>query len=393
VPCFCSITWEPELEKSAVANVREFVYALKFGIPVDSKQALAELGLEAPASTEAIRRAYLRSVRKHPPERDPEGFRRVRQAYELLRDRPWLWGGTLESDAAGSDPVPAASALSASAEPATDVVPTPAQEPSSVEREHESAFFVVPKDEPAAPLPWRDIQKTLQLLEDGKLAEARRLSEALDRRMTDFGMRAREIGAYAIARWTLVGELLALEGAVSEGLIRALAAGVRSGDFEEADIQRGKAGWRVRRALAAKAPSLNKAMLTSAGLPRFRPGFTRWSWIWVGWLVLQLLKFGFGSFVDTKPRPDTAHVVATANASAGQHAVGSPAQQRLVNAARALDEAVQYGDCNTVREQWPLYARGVREAGFAWSRENYAERRQRALEMCAELAGELSEVP
>ena len=156
---------------------------------------------------------------------------------------------------------------------------------------------------------------------------------------------------------------------------------------------RQQGSWRMRRALAARAPSLNRAMGLAAGVPRFRPGFTRWSWIWVGWLVLQVLKFGFGSFVETKPRPDSAPVVATANASTGQHAAGSPAQERLVSAARAVDEAVQYGDCNTVREQWPRYARGVREAGFAWSREIYAERRLRALEMCAELTSELSEVP
>lgn len=31
-----------------------------------------------------LRRAYLRAIKKHKPERDPEGFRRVRDAYELL---------------------------------------------------------------------------------------------------------------------------------------------------------------------------------------------------------------------------------------------------------------------------------------------------------------------
>ena len=36
------------------------------------------------ASLEDIRRAYLEQVRLHPPEHDPEAFKRVRAAYEQL---------------------------------------------------------------------------------------------------------------------------------------------------------------------------------------------------------------------------------------------------------------------------------------------------------------------
>jgi len=46
----------------------------------------AVLGLEDTADDEAIRAAYLRAIRTSPPDRDPEGFRRVRAAYEQLRD-------------------------------------------------------------------------------------------------------------------------------------------------------------------------------------------------------------------------------------------------------------------------------------------------------------------
>ena len=35
-----------------------------------------------------IKQAYRRALAKHPPDRDPEGFRRIRDAYELLCD-PW----------------------------------------------------------------------------------------------------------------------------------------------------------------------------------------------------------------------------------------------------------------------------------------------------------------
>jgi DnaJ-class molecular chaperone len=45
------------------------------------------LGLEETADDEAIRTAYLAALRLSPPDRDPEGFRRIRDAYEALRDK------------------------------------------------------------------------------------------------------------------------------------------------------------------------------------------------------------------------------------------------------------------------------------------------------------------
>ena len=46
----------------------------------------AELGLPADADDETIRRRYLELVKQFSPERHPEKFSRVRQAYESLRD-------------------------------------------------------------------------------------------------------------------------------------------------------------------------------------------------------------------------------------------------------------------------------------------------------------------
>ncbi len=42
------------------------------------------LGVTREATAEEIKRAYYRAVRKHPPEKDPEGFQRIRHAFETL---------------------------------------------------------------------------------------------------------------------------------------------------------------------------------------------------------------------------------------------------------------------------------------------------------------------
>lgn len=46
----------------------------------------AVLGLARSATAAEIKQAYFALVRAHPPERDPEMFKRVRAAYERLRD-------------------------------------------------------------------------------------------------------------------------------------------------------------------------------------------------------------------------------------------------------------------------------------------------------------------
>ena len=43
------------------------------------------LGVERSADEAGIKQAYFALVREHSPERDPEGFKRIRAAYEKLR--------------------------------------------------------------------------------------------------------------------------------------------------------------------------------------------------------------------------------------------------------------------------------------------------------------------
>jgi len=46
----------------------------------------AVLGISPDSDDEAVRRRYLELVRQFPPERQPEKFAAIRQAYENLRD-------------------------------------------------------------------------------------------------------------------------------------------------------------------------------------------------------------------------------------------------------------------------------------------------------------------
>jgi curved DNA-binding protein CbpA len=45
------------------------------------------LRASAAADDAAIHAAYVAAVRRHPPDRDPAGFKRVRAAYDLLKNK------------------------------------------------------------------------------------------------------------------------------------------------------------------------------------------------------------------------------------------------------------------------------------------------------------------
>ena len=60
------------------------------------------LGVAANAGEEEIRTAYLNKVKEYPPDRSPEEFERIRDAYDTLRDprkRARAMFGSGESDA------------------------------------------------------------------------------------------------------------------------------------------------------------------------------------------------------------------------------------------------------------------------------------------------------
>ncbi len=72
-------------------------------------EALGELGAAQNATADEVRRAYLRLVKTRKPETDPEGFRRLRDAYEVvqayLHARGPLAGGATASPVPTRQPV------------------------------------------------------------------------------------------------------------------------------------------------------------------------------------------------------------------------------------------------------------------------------------------------
>jgi curved DNA-binding protein CbpA len=55
--------------------------------PVTLDEALEVLGMTQGSDAATVRRAYLKLLRVHSPERDPVAFQRVRSTFELLKKR------------------------------------------------------------------------------------------------------------------------------------------------------------------------------------------------------------------------------------------------------------------------------------------------------------------
>lgn len=121
-------------------------------------QAYELLGVDATASAKELKRAYLRKTKVYKPERDPEGFQRLRAAYELVKEL--VDTGFVEAPAAsedGSEPAPEESDASTSAIP-----------PEEVAREVANAvFFPQASEVPAA------ATRLLEYVERGNRSQAK----------------------------------------------------------------------------------------------------------------------------------------------------------------------------------------------------------------------------
>jgi hypothetical protein len=94
---------------------------------VNPEQAAAILGVRLPCGKKDARSAYLRLLKVHKPDRDPEGFRRVREAWERLEGLGDPIGAWLSPRPAA--PVQAAPAAPVEAAPVEAIQPAPPEPP------------------------------------------------------------------------------------------------------------------------------------------------------------------------------------------------------------------------------------------------------------------------
>jgi hypothetical protein len=169
---------------------------------VDFAEALRVLGLDdadGELTKERIRRTYLRKLKEHPPERDPDGFVRLREAYELLRD------------VAGEE------------RPALRFVLVPV--PVPVEPEPEPDLPELPEPPPPPPSLDDRTATVLRMLQHGELDAASELAAAW--RETDDHRQS----SHAIVRWALARELLGVAPIVPSLVVRELARGIATGSM------------------------------------------------------------------------------------------------------------------------------------------------------------------
>ncbi|MFT3693029.1 MAG: hypothetical protein QM831_07800 [Kofleriaceae bacterium] len=228
-----------------------------------------------------LRRIYLRLLKEHPPEQDPDGFRDLREAFELLREylpdeetsagattTPVVQFGDAQPEQIAvqvlggvkpvsapqpaipltitlPDPVPAASAemivLAPLPEPspaasAEMIVLAPLPEPPPVvqvapPRVEQLVFPIVatlPEPEPPMKLAVL-VAKIIQLLEEGLVDTAVELEQ--DWRGTGDSDDFRHADVMTAARWSMVRELLMVSKQIPVDVVKMLARGLRTSDW------------------------------------------------------------------------------------------------------------------------------------------------------------------
>lgn len=229
---------------------------------------------------DTLRRLYLRGVRKRRPEVDPEGFQRLRQAYELLQqplfpqivELPGVVGESIAPAAAPQEaPRPAAPASASAPAPAT---PPSGAEPGSTEPQAAESGgaeakvngaepAISPAAESAPPatdeqgsaelykmlrkslvtqaLPGTQpppvsliLQEIAHLYRDGMINSAQELAAALRTCLTGRGDEKDLIHKQLATRWLLLSELEATLPYLPVGAVRAIALGITAGDLDHA---------------------------------------------------------------------------------------------------------------------------------------------------------------
>jgi hypothetical protein len=447
-------------------------------------EALEVLGLQgSPAETE-VRRAYLRKVKEHPPERDPEGFRRVREAYDFLKRNPWAYAPPVNapseaanvelahtsavsetaasetaSETAVSEIATSESATSESATSETDTFESATSEATSesatsetvdeagteaddaedeawkasfppfVREQIEALNRALEHDEPAAaaeamielyrrpvmeqgplPPPILTLRTFMTLVERGRLKLAVTLLEAFER-YTEVQQAPLAGGSDMAARWKLAREVAATLQ-FDKPLARAVAAGLRTGQLfaasDAVEAAYARHGGQLQEYMLRHAPTLWSSLS-----PLVRParreaaesasGFRVGAWP-IGVIAVVLLNlvrlcghesrptsYSEPPRISAPPIRPNAESRPAEPASTADATLSAIIERQREGSWGAIESALKVGDCQRVREQWPLYESAL--LGAHVNQETERSRRREIIAMCSELQELLEQTP
>jgi hypothetical protein len=397
-------------------------------------EAFEVLGVSRDATKDAVRRAYLRGVRAHPPERDPDGFQRIREAYDLLSMMMPIWQTEREGDVSLAAPAMALAPLATAPGPAAeDASPSDDQRAPPVELESFEAFenfaewgltdeqrrvhraihdedwktafdllvtFYESPPRPDQPVPSASdtLKVVLELFRTNKPNRATKLFRAFD----DFANRnaswAGRVTPQVAARWSLLRELDALRGVVPDELLASFADAIEDDEFTAVAVDVGRwvdAGGSLA-PIKKAAPALHT--IVSANLPDGTVK-SRQTSAFVGWgiraaIMFSLLRGCSAVAEHTRDRSTTVLPPAVqTTAQAAPPSLDGTAQGKDTprvglaprDAEALIRDAVIAGDCEYLRDAFPLYA-----AQPGTDPESRLLLKIRAKSMCPELRETLS---
>jgi hypothetical protein len=206
--------------------------------PPEVEAAFKELGLPLETPAEDLRRAYLRVVKVRKPETDPEGFRKAREAFDLLSG----WFQFLANRAAqASEAIPPAEAANAEqveAPPAVPVAeallrPWDSLRPLLEARDARGARAKI-RELLAADVAPPTLMPVFFLLLDLQRAEPGAEGRATLREFIAFVQRARAELAFAQNHelWLLVKEVATLPDQTPPEIERAIVEGIVAGSLD-----------------------------------------------------------------------------------------------------------------------------------------------------------------
>lgn len=227
--------------------------------------ALLELRVDAKASADEIRRAYLRLVKTRSPERDPIGFRRARACYEVARNTLAMreLAARQVPAKAGADepaPLPGTEPASAAAPEAAAIEPPPAPTPAaiaSLSPEQQATLALVKRaweirdlsdwkvlveaieaatrwlDGPPVPVP-ACLFFIVALIGQEEIPTALEIRRALGKWLDARQDAARMLTTDLAVRWLVAQELCAVAPEITVPAAAALAKAILAGDLTQA---------------------------------------------------------------------------------------------------------------------------------------------------------------